>query len=212
MAATKTTRNAEGIARVHNPPKFPLALSGSRRKPNMATAKKNVTAIAVKSSPPARQNTKPKSNRGKAGGRRANPFRVANPQTVFAFALTVGAAGVGNELFNRGVNLILPVGIQGWARGGIKLGAAYLIRNNKTVDRFSGGNAGAIALVIGSLAVVDLVRPYIDQAIAGIRGFLPALPAAPLPPAPTVGNIADYYPPGGMGNIVDMPSDWTSGY
>lgn len=226
MAQKKNNSNAPGLMRVHNPAPFPFALPNEKRS-NMATQKKSNkkkgkgrrrnsgpkanTSAAVRQSRGVAHKSNPKRSRKRSRSRR-NPFaRRSNPGGVAAFVMGAGVAAVGNELANRAFALVLPAGIGSWAKVGVKLGAAFILRNNRTVNRFSGGNAQSIALVIATLAIADVVRPFVNQAEQAVRGFIPSnLLGAGTGAAQTTGQSGLAYMPQptrpGMAGLAYIPN------
>ncbi len=190
MAQTNT-RDAKGVTRAHNPaPSFPLGLPGSRRKnvkkhksskgKKAGKGRRNSAAVTqARAAAPFKAKSNPKKKGGKKGGRRRNPAARAlrNPSSAVNFGIACLAAGVGNEAFNAVASRVLPASLSPYLRTGIKFGAALYLRNNRTVNRFTGGNAAGVALVIGALAAAELARPYISGALDSVTNFIPQLPA-----------------------------------
>lgn len=151
----------------------------------------------------------PRKGKGRKPGKRAR----RNPSGAIGFLLSAGVAAVGTSLLDRGINLVVPASIGGYARVGIKLGAAYLVRTNATVKRFVGGtdNANAIALVFATLAVSDIITPFINQTINTVTN---ALPLRQLTSDGGMSGLVDYGrgtveidDQRGMGGLVNIPAD-----
>jgi len=225
MAQTKQHRNARGRSIMHNPS---FSLPGMTKGKSMAAKKnsktkgrkksrrrnsapaKSARVTATRSTAakrnPAKATNNPKRGRRKSSKRgRRNPFRASlrNPQGAFSFLVAAAAAGVGNEVFNALASKLLPGTLGPYARAGIKIGAAYFIRKNKTVDKFTGGNADGVAMVIAALAAAEVIRPYIAGPLNSLTGFLPQLPAGNGAAQGAAGLVN--YNPNGLGGLVNVP-------
>jgi hypothetical protein len=202
------TKQKQHTSLVHNTGRvLTIKTSGGKTKmaatPNKRRKRRNTSSVA-KSATGATVNSKRRRSRRRnsaaTGMRRAAPKTVnarrrggrrrGNPSQVTSLFSAAAFTAVGVNLFDTGLNMLLPPG-NPLFRVGAKLGGAYVIATHGRKLPIIGKHADTIALVVAVLGLNDLWVTYLAPRFGSIvPSFLQPGGGQYFAPAPQLQQIA----------------------